>query len=140
MMSFIAMSWIPFKLKLMPDERRNRYKLAIVHKNVCVNESITWYWILYNLASDTYSLLTLTSTSAAIKGVNCVECKLLHCECRASKGVDYHCNVLVFSGFIGFQYPIGMILVSKEAQFRVDSNDSSPMCIACKTKKLFKFF
>ena len=33
-----------------------------------------------------------------------------------------------------------MILVSKEARFRVDFNDSSPMCIACKTNKLFKFF
>ena len=30
------------------------------------------------------------------------------------------------------------ILVSYEADLRVDSSDSSPMCISCKTKKLFK--
>ena len=50
------------------------------------------------------------------------------------------CNVLVFSGFISSQHAMGVILVSKEARFGIDSNDSSPMCIACKTIKLFKFF
>ena len=33
-----------------------------------------------------YSLFMFTSR---VKGVNCVECKLLHCEYRASRGVDY---------------------------------------------------
>ena len=56
------------------------------------------------------------------------------------QGVDYQSMPLQCIGFIGSQYAIGMILVSKEARFRVDSNDSSPMCITCKTKKLFKFF
>ena len=51
-----------------------------------------------------------------------------------------HCNVLVFSGFICSQHAIWMILVSKDAGFRIDSNDSRIICISFKTKKLFKFF
>ena len=46
-----------------------------------------------------YSLFTLTS---AIKGANCVECKLLHCEYRASKGVDYQSMPLQFIGVFWF--------------------------------------
>ena len=38
-----------------------------------------------------------------------------------------HCNVLVFSGSrLCSKHAIEMILVSKEAQFGVDSNDLSP--------------
>ena len=46
-----------------------------------------------------------------------------------------HCNVL-FSGLACSQHAIKLILVSDEADLRVDSNDSSPMCISCKTNKL----
>ena len=45
---------------------------------------------------------------------------------------------IVFSGLACSQHAIKLILVSDEADLRVDSNDSSPMCISCKTKKLFK--
>ena len=86
------------------------------------------------------TVFTLTSTSAAIKGVNCVECKFLHCDCRASRGVDYQSMPMQCIGFISSQHAIGVVLVSKEVRFGIDFNDSSPMCIACKTIKLFKFF
>ena len=46
-----------------------------------------------------YSLFTLTS---AIKGANCVECKLIHCEYRASKGVDYQSMPLQCIGVFWF--------------------------------------
>ena len=46
-----------------------------------------------------YSLFTPTS---AIKGANCVECKLLHCEYRASKGVDYQSMPLQCIGVFWF--------------------------------------
>ena len=45
---------------------------------------------------------------------------------------------IVFSGLACSQHAIKLILVSYEADLRVDSNDSSPTCISCKTKKLFK--
>ena len=35
------------------------------------------------------------SFTSRIKSVNCVECKLLHCEYRASRGVDYQTMPLV---------------------------------------------
>ena len=39
--------------------------------------------------------------SSCIKGVNCVKCKLIHCEYKGSRGVKLiikvcHCNVLCF--------------------------------------------
>ena len=45
---------------------------------------------------------------------------------------------IVFSGLACSQHAIELSLVSDEADLRVDSNDSSLMCISCKTKKLFK--
>ena len=96
--------------------------------------------ILHYPRNQYYSVFTLTS---AIKGANCVECKLLHCEYRASKGVDYQSMPLQcigVSGFICSEHAIWMILVSKDAGFRIDSNDSRIICISFKTKKLFKFF
>ena len=68
-------------------------------------------------------------------------CKLLHCEYRASEGANYQnmsLQCIVFSGLACSQHAIKLIFVSDEADLRVDSNDSSPMCISCKTKKLFK--
>ena len=44
----------------------------------------------------------------------------------------------MFSGLACSQHAIKLILVSDEVDLRVDSNDSSPVCISCKTKKLFK--
>ena len=64
-----------------------------------------------------------------------MECKLLHCEYRAYKGVDYQTMALqciVFSGSTCSQLAIDMILTSNEVDLRADSNDSSPMCISCK--------
>ena len=72
-----------------------------------------------------------------------MECKLLHCEYRAYKGVDYQTmplQCIVFSGSTCSQLAIEMILISNEADLRADSNDSSPMCISCKITKLFKLF
>ena len=40
---------------------------------------------------------------SGIKGVNCVECKLLHCDNKASRGVDYQSmslQCIVISGLI----------------------------------------
>ena len=68
-------------------------------------------------------------------------CKLLHCEYRASESANYQnmpLQCIVFSGLACSQHAIKLILVSDEADLRVDSNDLSPMCIPCKTKKLFK--
>ena len=68
-------------------------------------------------------------------------CKLLHCEYRASEGANYQnmpLQCIVFSDLACSQHAIELILVSDEADLRVDSNDSSPMCISCKIKKLFK--
>ena len=45
----------------------------------------------------------------------------------------------MFSGLARSQHAIELILVSDEADSRVDSNDSSPMCLSSKTKQLFKF-
>ena len=72
-----------------------------------------------------------------------MECKLLHCEYRAYKGVDYQTmplQCIVFSGSTYSQLAIEMILISNEADLRADSYDSSPMCISCKIIKLFKLF
>ena len=72
-----------------------------------------------------------------------MECKLLHCEYRAYKGVNYQTmplQCIVFSGSTCSQSAIEVILVSNEADLRADSNDSSPMCISCKITKLFKLF
>ena len=60
---------------------------------------------------------------------------------RASEGANYQnmpLQCIVFSGLACSQHAIKLILVSDEADLRVDSNDSSLMCISCKTKKLFK--
>ena len=87
-----------------------------------------------------YSLFMLTSK---VKGVNCVEFKLLHGEHRAYKGVNYQTmplQCIVFSGSTRSQSAIEVILVSNEADLRADSNDSSPMCTSCKITKLFKLF
>ena len=65
-------------------------------------------------------------------------CKLLHCEYRASEGVNYQNMPLQCIVFSSLACSLKLILVSDEADLRVDSNDSSPMCISCKTKKLFK--
>ena len=72
-----------------------------------------------------------------------MECKLLHCEYKASRGVDYQSmplQCIVFSGLICSQHAIEMNLVSPKAPKNPDSNDSSPISISLKTKKLFKFF
>ena len=45
-------------------------------------------------------------TSSRIKGVNCVECKLLHCDYRASRGVDYQTMPLQCIMFFGSQHAI----------------------------------
>ena len=47
---------------------------------------------------------------------------------------------IVFSGLICPQHAIEMNLVSPKAPKNPDSNDSSPISISLKTKKLFKFF
>ena len=49
----------------------------------------------YGAIVCSHSLLTLSR----IKCVNCVECKLLHCEYRASRGVDYQTMPLHYSFF-----------------------------------------
>ena len=62
-----------------------------------------------------------------------MECKLLHCEYRAYKGVDYQTmplQCIVFSGSTCPQHAIEMILISNEADLRADSNDSSSICIS----------
>ena len=51
--------------------------------DILIAQSITSY---QSLTNSRYSLFKL---SWGIKGVNCVECKLLHCEYKASRGVDY---------------------------------------------------
>ena len=59
----------------------------------------------YSTIVCSHSLLT----SSRIKGVNCVECKLLHCEYRASRGVDYQTmplQCIVFFGSICSQHAI----------------------------------
>ena len=71
---------------------------------------------------------------SGIKGVNCVECKLLHCE---YKGVSVPLQCI---GLICFQHAIEMDFVSQKAPKNPDSNDSSPISISLKTKKLFDFF
>ena len=60
---------------------------------------------------------------------------------NTGEGANYQnmpLQCIVFSGLACSQHAIKLILVSDEADLRVDSNDSSPMCISCKTKKLFK--
>ena len=72
-----------------------------------------------------------------------MECKLLHCEYKAFRGVDYQSmplQCIVFSGLICSQHAIEMDLVSQKAPTNPDSNDSSPISVSLKTKKLFKFF
>ena len=47
-----------------------------------------------------------------------MECKLLHCEYKASRGVDYQSmplQCIVFSGLICSQHAIEMDLVSQKA-------------------------
>ena len=46
---------------------------------------------------------------------------------------------IVFSGLICSQHAIEMDLVSPKVPKNPDSNDSSPISISLKTKKLFKF-
>ena len=75
-----------------------------------------------------YALLTIVCscsllTSSKVKGVNCVECKLLHCEYRAYKGIDYQImplQCIVFSGSTCSQLAIEMILISNEADLRTN--------------------
>ena len=72
-----------------------------------------------------------------------MECKLLHCEYRASRGVDYQTmplQCIVLSGSIYSQHAIELILVSQNTRLESDSNDSRIMCILCKTKKLSILF
>ena len=72
-----------------------------------------------------------------------MECKLLHCEYRAYKGVNYQTmplQCIVFSGSTCSQSAIEVILVSNEADLRADSNDSSPMCISCKINSYSNYF
>ena len=65
-------------------------------------EANTYTKLFCNVMEVTdYSLFTLTSTSA-IKDVNCVECKLLHCECKAFRGVDYQSMPLQYIGVFWF--------------------------------------
>ena len=47
---------------------------------------------------------------------------------------------IVFSGLICSQHAIEMDLVSPKVPKNPDSNDSSPISVSLKTKKLFKFF
>ena len=74
----------------------------------------------------------LQNKSVAIKGVNCVECKLLHCEYNVSRGVDYQSMPLQCIGLICSQHAIED-LVSQKAPKNPDSNDSSPISISLKT-------
>ena len=53
-------------------------------------------------------------------------------------GMPLQC--IVFSGLICSQHAIEMDLVSPKAPKNPDSNDSSPISVSLKTKKLFKFF
>ena len=98
---------------------------------------------VFTVVSTTIVCSCSLLTSSKVKGVNCVECKLLHCEYRAYKGVNYQTmplQCIAFSGSTCSQSAIKVILVSNEANLRADSNDSSPMCISCKITKLFKLF
>ena len=107
--------------------------------NIIILYAITVLMSGFMVHVTTCSLLT----SSKVKGVNCVECKLLHCENKAYKGVDYQTiplQCIVFSGSTCSQLAIEMILISNEVDLRADSNDSSPMCISCKITKLFKLF
>ena len=58
-----------------------------------------------------------------------MECKLLHCEYRAYKGVDCQTMPLQCIVFSGSACSQSVIEVSNEADLRADSNDSSPMCV-----------
>ena len=72
-----------------------------------------------------------------------MECKLLYCEYKASIGVDYlsmPLQCIVFYGLICSQQAIEIDLVSQKAPRNPDSNDSSPISVSLKIKKLFKFF
>ena len=72
-----------------------------------------------------------------------MECKLLHCEYKASEGANYQnmsLQCIMFSGLACSQHAIKLILVSNEADLKVDSNDSSQMCISRKTKKLLSYY
>ena len=72
-----------------------------------------------------------------------MECKLLHYEYKAYKGINYQTmplQCIVFSGSTCSQLAMEMILISNEADLRADSNDSSSMCISCKITKLFELF
>ena len=77
------------------------------------------------------------------KGVDCVECKLLHCEYKASRGVDYQSmplQCIAFSGLICSQHAIEMDLVSQKVPKNPDSNDSSPISVSLKQKSSSIFF
>ena len=72
-----------------------------------------------------------------------MECKLLHCEYKASRGVDYQSipiQCIVFSGLICSQHAIEMDLVSQKAPKNLDSNDSSPHIHIIKNKKVIQVF
>ena len=62
---------------------------------------------------------------------------------KASRGVDYQSmplQCIVFSSLICSQHAIQMDLISQKAPKNPDSNDSSPISVSLKIKKLFKFF
>ena len=72
-----------------------------------------------------------------------MECKLLYCEYRPYKGVDYQTmplECIVLSGSTCSHLAIEVILVLNQADLGADSNDSCPMYISCKIAKLFKLF
>ena len=72
-----------------------------------------------------------------------MECKLLHCEYRASRGVDYQSmplQCIVFSGLICSQHAIEMDLVSQKVPKNLDFNDSSPISVSLKIKSYSSFF
>ena len=63
-----------------------------------------------------------------------MECKLLHCEYKASRGIDIKVQCIVFSRLICSQHAIEMDLVSQKD---LNFSDSSPISVS---KKLSKFF
>ena len=94
------------------------------------------------VVTNIYSLFKLSLVSARHKGVNCVGFKLLHCEYKASRGVDYQnmsLQCIVFSVLICSQHAIEMDLVSQKVPKNPDSNDSSPIFVSLKTKVIQVF-
>ena len=81
--------------------------LAVIAPVITIATRVQLIVTCYNIRQDltivcSHSLLT----SSRIKGVNCVECKLLHCEYKASRGVDYQTMPLQCIVFFGSQHAI----------------------------------